>query len=87
MMPPQIIRSGATTIPETLRLAPGLNVAQVNSTTYGISARGFNAGNGRDILNSTTNVMPEKVTAYEVGTRLRLSCRAMANATHGSHGG
>ena len=40
-----IIRSGATTIPEMLRLAPNLEVAQVNANTYAISARGFNVGN------------------------------------------
>ena len=40
-----IIRSGATTIPEMLRLAPNLEVAQLNATSYAISARGFNVGN------------------------------------------
>ena len=39
-----IIRSGATTLPEMLRLAPNLEVAQINATTYAISARGFNVG-------------------------------------------
>ncbi|HXR96096.1 MAG TPA: Plug domain-containing protein, partial [Rhizomicrobium sp.] len=39
-----VIRSGATTIPEMLRLAPNLEVAQINSTSYAISARGFNVG-------------------------------------------
>ncbi len=37
-----IVRSGAITIPEMLRLAPNLEVAQINATTYAISARGFN---------------------------------------------
>lgn len=40
-----IIRSGATTIPEILRLAPNLEVAQINASTYAISARGFNVAN------------------------------------------
>jgi len=40
-----IIRSGATTLPEMLRLAPNLEIAQLNSTSYAITARGFNAGN------------------------------------------
>lgn len=35
-------RSGATSIPELLRMVPGLNVAQVNSNTWAISSRGFN---------------------------------------------
>ncbi|HEU4708206.1 MAG TPA: TonB-dependent receptor [Methylophilaceae bacterium] len=37
-----IRRSGATSIPEALRLAPNLNVAQKNSHDWAISARGFN---------------------------------------------
>jgi iron complex outermembrane receptor protein len=37
-----IRRSGATTIPEALRLAPNLQVAQLNSHHWIISARGFN---------------------------------------------
>jgi iron complex outermembrane receptor protein len=40
-----IIRSGVSTIPEMLRLAPNLQIAQLNATTYAISARGFNVGN------------------------------------------
>jgi iron complex outermembrane receptor protein len=37
-----IRRSGATTIPEILRMVPGLNVARINGNTWAISARGFN---------------------------------------------
>jgi len=37
-----IHRSGATTLPEALRLAPNLQVAQADSRQWGISARGFN---------------------------------------------
>ena len=36
-----IRRSGATNLPEALRLAPNLEVAQVSSTTYAVTARGF----------------------------------------------
>src|SRR5207237_3820451 len=35
-------RSGATNLPEALRLAPNLEVARVDSRQYAISARGFN---------------------------------------------
>ncbi|RXZ36814.1 TonB-dependent receptor [Oxalobacteraceae bacterium CAVE-383] len=35
-----IRRSGATTLPEALRLAPNLQVAQASASGYGISARG-----------------------------------------------
>jgi iron complex outermembrane recepter protein len=38
-----ILRSGATSIPEALRLAPNLQVAQLNSHHWIISARGFNS--------------------------------------------
>jgi len=38
-----IRESGATTIPDLLRMVPGLNVAQINSNTWAISARGFNS--------------------------------------------
>lgn len=38
-----IQRSGALTLPEALRLAPNLQVAQVNAYAWGISARGMNA--------------------------------------------
>lgn len=37
-----IRRSSATTLPELLRLATGLQVVQTNSHTWSISARGFN---------------------------------------------
>src|SRR5467141_4206775 len=37
-----IRRSGATRLPEALRLAPNLEVARVNASSYAISARGFN---------------------------------------------
>jgi iron complex outermembrane receptor protein len=38
----QIQRSGAMNIPEALRLVPGLDVAQVDSSQWAVSARGFN---------------------------------------------
>jgi iron complex outermembrane recepter protein len=41
-----IRRSGHTSIPEILRLAPGLHVARINSSTWAIGARGAN-NNGR----------------------------------------
>jgi iron complex outermembrane receptor protein len=37
-----IIRSGATSIPEVLRMAPGVNVARINTSGWAISVRGFN---------------------------------------------
>ncbi|HWI85835.1 MAG TPA: TonB-dependent receptor [Sphingomonas sp.] len=38
-----ILRSGATSIPEMLRLAPNLQVAQITASRYAVSARGFNS--------------------------------------------
>ncbi|MDP9054881.1 MAG: TonB-dependent receptor [Acidobacteriota bacterium] len=37
-----IVRSGATNIPDLLRLVPGVNVAQIDSHTWAITVRGFN---------------------------------------------
>lgn len=45
-----IRRSGATSIPEALRLAPNLHVAQVNAHGYAISARGFNNNAANKLL-------------------------------------
>jgi len=38
-----IHHSGATNIPELLRMAPGLDVAQIDANTWAISSRGFNS--------------------------------------------
>jgi iron complex outermembrane receptor protein len=45
-----IRRSGARSLPEALRLAPNLEVAQVNANSYAISARGFNNAIGNKLL-------------------------------------
>src|SRR6266853_72621 len=45
-----IRRSGATRLPEALRLAPNLEVARVNANSYSISARGFNNTAGNKLL-------------------------------------
>lgn len=59
-----IRRSGATNIPDLLRMAPGVDVARVNSNSWAISIRGFNDlyGNqvlvlidGRSVFNPTFN--------------------------------
>lgn len=41
-----IRRSGARSLPEVLRLAPNLHVAQTSSSGYAISARGLNGSSG-----------------------------------------
>src|SRR5690349_6592174 len=45
-----IRRSGATTIPEALRLVPGVEVARINSNGWSIGIRGFGSRLTRDVL-------------------------------------
>jgi iron complex outermembrane recepter protein len=42
--------SGATNIPDILRMVPGLDVAQINGNTWEISSRGFNAQYANKLL-------------------------------------
>lgn len=37
-----IVRSGATTIPDLLRMVPGLQVARIDANKWAVTARGFN---------------------------------------------
>jgi iron complex outermembrane recepter protein len=45
-----IRRSGATSLPELLRLAPNLHVARSSAFEYSISARGFNGASANKLL-------------------------------------
>src|SRR5688572_21087007 len=45
-----IRRSGATTIPDALRLVPGLHVGQQTSNTWAMSARGFSSITSEKLL-------------------------------------
>ncbi|MBA4149326.1 MAG: TonB-dependent receptor [Verrucomicrobia bacterium] len=54
-----IRRTGATTIPDALRLVPGMQVAQVDSHTWAVSSRGFN-----DVLANKLLVMIDGRTVY-----------------------
>jgi iron complex outermembrane recepter protein len=45
-----IRRSGATSIPEALRLAPGVDVARINSNQWSIGVRGFGDRLARSVL-------------------------------------
>jgi iron complex outermembrane receptor protein len=45
-----IRRSGVTSLPEALRLAPNLQVAQASASGYAISARGFNSSSANKLL-------------------------------------
>ena len=55
----EIRRSGASSLPEALRLATNLQVAQVNSSQWSISARGFN-----NVLANKLLVMIDGRTVY-----------------------
>jgi iron complex outermembrane recepter protein len=54
-----IRRSGASTIPDLLRMVPGMDVAQIDANTYAISIRGFN-----DRLADKVLVMIDGRTVY-----------------------
>jgi iron complex outermembrane receptor protein len=56
----EIRRSGATNIPDLLRMVPGLDVAQINANTWAISARGFNGQLANKML-----VMIDGRTVYD----------------------
>ncbi len=45
-----IVRSGATSIPEVLRLVPGVQVARINTSSWAISVRGFNSSTANKLL-------------------------------------
>jgi iron complex outermembrane receptor protein len=54
-----IRRSGATSIPDLLRMVPGLDVAQINGSTWAIGSRGFNTQFANKLL-----VMVDGRTVY-----------------------
>jgi len=45
-----IIRSGATSIPDALRQVPGVQVAQINANNWAVSIRGFNGALANKLL-------------------------------------
>lgn len=45
-----IRRSGATSLPEALRMAPGLHVARVTGSVWAVSSRGFSSVNSAKLL-------------------------------------
>src|SRR5579872_5397862 len=45
-----IRRSGATSIPEVLRLVPGVEVARIDSDHWSIGVRGFGSGFSKSVL-------------------------------------
>jgi iron complex outermembrane receptor protein len=59
-----IIRSGATSIPEMLRLAPNLFVAQTSSSGYTVTARGFSGNNGDQSFTNKLLVLIDGRSVY-----------------------
>src|SRR5277367_6065983 len=45
-----IARSGATNVPDLLRMVPGVDVAQIDANTWAISARGLNGRFSNELL-------------------------------------
>ena len=45
-----IKRSGATTLPEVLRMVPGLQVARIDANKWAVSSRGFNGFSSNKLL-------------------------------------
>ena len=58
--PDVIRRSGATCIPEVLRLVPGMQVAQIDANKWAVTARGFNGVFANKLL-----VLVDGRTAYD----------------------
>jgi iron complex outermembrane recepter protein len=48
--PEAIARSGATNIPDLLRMVPGVDVARINAHTWAVTARGFNGRFSNELL-------------------------------------
>lgn len=48
--PEDLRRSGATSLPEALRLVPGLEVARINANEWAVSSRGFNSQYANKLL-------------------------------------
>ena len=79
-----IRRSGMTTVPELLRLVPGLQVAEINANKWAISSRGFNGlfsnkllvlVDGRSIYDVATGQSLQKTSDLDVQSRTRLWSR------------
>ena len=54
-----IRRSGATSIPEALRLAPGVEVARIDGNKWSIGIRGF--GSRLDAIRSGADRWPDRL--------------------------
>jgi iron complex outermembrane receptor protein len=60
----EILRSGATTVPEILRLAPNLQVYQTSASRYVITARGMNGSQAAQNFSNKLLVLIDGRTVY-----------------------
>jgi iron complex outermembrane receptor protein len=70
-----IVRSSATNIPGLLRIVPGLDVAQIDRSTWAISSRGFNQQSSEKLpvlIDATSNLKNNLEARSPVG--LRAAC-------------
>ncbi|HEX2817569.1 MAG TPA: TonB-dependent receptor [Phenylobacterium sp.] len=59
-----IVRSGSTSVPEILRLAPNLEVTQTSASGYVITARGFNGNPGAQSFSNKLLVLIDGRSVY-----------------------
>ncbi|HEX3753578.1 MAG TPA: TonB-dependent receptor plug domain-containing protein, partial [Rhizomicrobium sp.] len=59
-----VIRSGATSLPEILRLAPNLEVMQSSASSYQITARGFNGNAANESFSDKLLVLIDGRSVY-----------------------
>jgi iron complex outermembrane receptor protein len=58
------VRSGATSLPEVLRLAPNLHVVQISASNYTITARGFSGNSGAQNFSDKLLVLIDGRSVY-----------------------
>ena len=74
-----IRRSGVTSIPDALRLAPGVEVARIDGSKWSVGIRGFGTRLSRDVL----VLIGQGHTNTEIAQQLYLSVRTVE--THRAH--
>lgn len=62
--PDEIARSGANSLPEVLRLAPNLHVAQAGASRYVVTARGLNGSSAAQSFSNKLLVMVDGRSVY-----------------------
>ena len=95
----EILQSGARSIPDALRLVPGVNVAAVDAREYAISIRGFNSTtsdklevliDGRSVYTPLFSGVFWDVLDLPLGATNRFGmpygCRARIDVTHAPDG-